>query len=197
MLDQYRQRRLQELQQATLKNRFGDYCEIVKDDWVREVTEGSNSSIVVVHLYESSMIECQLVDEALIKLSAKFKYIKFLKIKSTQAIENWPDRNLPTLFVYEEGALKTQMLTLNSVGGLSMKPDGNFVLAVHFIFSVFIKLFSDLEWFFVEKGIVTDSELEEDPREELARANKTKKGGKYGISRRTGLDSDDEDYTDN
>jgi hypothetical protein len=135
MLDQYRQRRLQELQQATLKNRFGDYCEIVKDDWVREVTEGSNSSTVIVHLYESSMIECQLVDEALIKLSAKFKYIKFLKIKSTQAIENWPDRNLPTIFVYEEGALKTQMLTLNSVGGLSMKPDGEHLKQIFMLFS--------------------------------------------------------------
>ena len=49
----------------------------------------------------------------------------------------------------------------------------------------------------MEKGIVTDSELEEDPREELARNNKVKKGGKYGINRRTGLDSDDEEYTDN
>ncbi len=108
----------------TLKNRFGDYVEIVKDDWVREVTEGSNNSVVVVHLYENSMVECQLVDEALLRLAPQFKYIKFLKIKYTQAIENWPERNLPTLFVYDQGALKTQLITLNSVGGKGMKTEG-------------------------------------------------------------------------
>ena len=102
-MDEYRQQRLQELKQQTVRNRFGELVEIVKDDWMREVTEGSNSCAVVVHLYENSLIECQVMDEALTRLAPKFKYIKFLRIKYTQAIENWPEKNLPTLFIYEKG----------------------------------------------------------------------------------------------
>ena len=66
VLDEYRQQRLKELKQQTVRNRFGELLEIVKDDWMREVTEGSNSCPVVVHLYENSLIECQVMDEVLL-----------------------------------------------------------------------------------------------------------------------------------
>lgn len=58
---------------------------------------------MAVHLYQDSVIECRLLEETLLQIAVKFKYIKFLKIKSTQAVENWPDRNLPSLFLYHEG----------------------------------------------------------------------------------------------
>ncbi len=62
---------------------------------------------------------------------------------------------------------------------------------------MFFIIYIDLEWFLVEKGIVTDSELQEDPREARESSRKGKGGGKlYGVSRRTGLDSDDEDFND-
>lgn len=170
MLEEYRNKRMQELKQKAVLNRHGDVVEIVKDDWVREVTEGSNSSAVVIHLYENSMVECQLVDEALSRLAPRFKYVKFLKIKYNQAIENWPERNLPTLFVYEKGALKTQLITLGSVGGKTMKTE-------------------DLEWFLAKNGVITDSELDENPRQEERK--QVKKTNTYG-SRRTGFDSDDD-----
>eukprot|EP01038_Epipyxis_sp_PR26KG_P016365 gene16365-22306_t len=155
ILNEYRQRRLQELKEKSLKNRFGELVEIVKDDWIREVTESSKSCHVVVHLYENFSVGCQLIDEATTVLAAKFKYVKFLKIKSTQAVENWPEQNLPTLFIYENGALKAQMMTLKEVYGTTMKAN-------------------DLEWFLVKKGVITDSELDEDPRGELASNMKAK-----------------------
>ena len=107
-----------------MRNRYGEVTEIIKDEWIREVTEGSNSCDVVVHLYQDSMVECQLMDEALRLLAGRFKYIKFLRIKYNQAIENWPERNLPTVFVYSKGVLKTQLITLNSVGGKKMNASG-------------------------------------------------------------------------
>jgi uncharacterized protein len=124
VLNFYREQRLNELKQQAMKNRFGELMEIVKDDWIREVTECSNSCAVVVHLYENSLVECQIVDESLRNLASRFRYVKFLKIKSTQAIENWPERNLPTLFVYEDGALKTQLLTINKLGGKTAAVEG-------------------------------------------------------------------------
>jgi hypothetical protein len=99
----------------------------VKAEWVREVTEASATSVVVAFLYLNSMIECQLMEEALRVLAPKFKYIKFVKIKFDQAIENWPERNLPTLFIYKDGVLANQLLTLNSVGGKKMTAAGTLI----------------------------------------------------------------------
>jgi hypothetical protein len=89
-----------------------------------QVTEASTSCAVVVHLYSDSVVECDLMHEALAPLAKKFPYVKFLKIKSVQAVENWPDRNLPTIFVYTEGELKDQTLTLAEFGGTDMTADG-------------------------------------------------------------------------
>jgi hypothetical protein len=69
MLEVYRQRRIEEIKESAVQNRFGEVQEIIKDEWIREVTEGSKSSPVVVHLYQNSNIECQLMDEALGNLS--------------------------------------------------------------------------------------------------------------------------------
>jgi hypothetical protein len=80
---------------------------------------------VVVHLYQDSVIECRLMNEALLVLAPKFRHVKFLKIRSTLAVPNWPDQNLPTLFVYHKGALATQLLTARTIGGTDMTPDGN------------------------------------------------------------------------
>ncbi len=114
------------MKKSVVKNRYGEVTEIVKDDWIREVTEGSKAATVAIHLYQDSVVECQLMDEAMRILALKFKYIKFLRIKFNQAIENWPERNLPTLFVYSGGSLKTQLITLQSVGGKKMTPPGKF-----------------------------------------------------------------------
>ena len=69
------------------------------------MTEASKTCTVVVHLYSDSVIACELMNEILQSLARKFPYVKFLKIKSEQAVENWPDRNLPTIFVYMEVSL--------------------------------------------------------------------------------------------
>lgn len=86
MLEVYRQQRLDQLKQERLLNRFGDLHEIKKADWIPEVTEGSKSAAVVVHLYSDAKPECDLLNEILQHLARKFKYVKFLKIKSTQGI---------------------------------------------------------------------------------------------------------------
>jgi len=155
-LEDYRAARLRQIQQERARNRFGDVVEIIKDEWISQVTDGSKAGYwVIVHLYQDSVIECRLVEEALQQLAPRFKYVKFLKIRSTQAIENWPERNLPTIFAYKDGSMQKQLLTLKEVGGKTMKP-------------------VDLEWWLVQKGVITTSELEEDPRE----AEDYQEGGK-------------------
>ena len=89
-----------------------------------EVTEASLSCWVVVHLFNDSLMECTVMGEALLDVAARFQDVKFVKIKSTTAVENWPDENLPTLFLYRTEELQHKSLTLRALHGLSMKSEG-------------------------------------------------------------------------
>ena len=123
VLAKFREARIQQMKEERLKNCWGSVVEISRVDWVKEVTECSNKCWVCVLLYEDSRPHCSLVDEAMRELCKKFQAVKFVKIRSAQAVENWPERNLPTLFFYNEGELKHQILTLNSLGGDSFRED--------------------------------------------------------------------------
>jgi len=183
-LEEYRARRLEEMKAQRMRNRFGEVLDIVKDEWIREVTEGSKSCWVVVHLYLDAAVECGMMDEAMRLLAPKFRDVKFLRIKANQAIENWPDKNCPTLFCYHDGEMKKQVVTLATLGGKDFTP-------------------ADLEWFLARNDIV-QSEMEEDPRSSGSPLRKTVSvfgagGGKIkrGGGGRNGLDSDDELDEDN
>ena len=191
-LEKYRMQRLEEMKKQAVKNRYGEVTEIVKDEWIREVTDGSKACIVLVHLYVDELVECQLMDEAFRNLSARFKYLKFLRIKYNQAIENWPEKNLPTVFIYDQGTLRSQIVTLNSLGGKSFTAAGIY-LSPSISFSshifIFICLKIDLEWFLVKQRIITDSVLDEDPR---SSDRKTITKGTMAASRFRSYDSDND-----
>jgi hypothetical protein len=69
-------------------------------------------------------MDCGLMEQAMTQLASQFMKIKFLKIRSTSAVENWPESNLPTIFAYHDGELQHQLFTLKSIGGSSMTSDG-------------------------------------------------------------------------
>ena len=55
--------------------------------------------------------------------AAKNPNVKFLKSISTTCIPNYPDRNLPTLFVYYEGEMKKQLAGPHNFRGMNMTSD--------------------------------------------------------------------------
>lgn len=67
---------------------------------------------------------CTLINQHLSVLARKFPQTKFLKSISTTCIPNYPDRNLPTLFVYNEGEMKAQLIGPLVFGGMNLKCDG-------------------------------------------------------------------------
>jgi hypothetical protein len=140
-----RQERLAVLKTEAAAARFGEVREISKQEWMREVTEGSKECSVVVHLFQNSVVECNLLTEALTVVAKKFPKVKFLRIRSTSAVENWPDSNLPTIFVYTDGALATQLIGVGELGGKRLTA-------------------LDVEWWLARKGLV-ESDLEANPRE--------------------------------
>ena len=94
MLQRYREERLHQMREAAARARFGTVLDIVKADWLREVNDASKSCWVVVHLYQDAVELCGVVDRALQSLAAKFRDLKIVRIRSTAAIENWPDAKL-------------------------------------------------------------------------------------------------------
>ena len=69
--------------------------------------------------------------------------VKFLQIEASECIPGWPDRNLPTLFVYRDDDLLAQCVGPAAFGGASFAID-------------------DVEWELAQAGIVT-SALEVNP----------------------------------
>ncbi|KAI0244571.1 Proteolipid protein 2, partial [Massospora cicadina] len=99
---EYRNKRLAELQAQLKKEKFGSVIQISKPDFIREVTEASNEAPVVVHLFKDSVLACRQLNAFLDDLAVRYKATKFVKIIGDLCIENYPDRNLPTLLLYKQ-----------------------------------------------------------------------------------------------
>jgi len=143
-LAEYRRKRIEEMKQQALKNRFGELISISEPEYKDAVTEASNDFYVVVFLFKSGIPYCQLLEQKLRPIASKFKATKFVKIRSEEAIHNYPDKNLPTLLVYHKGDIVKTVITLAPLGGESVTS-------------------ADIEWALKTCGAV-ESEMEEDPR---------------------------------
>jgi len=74
----------------------------------------------------SSVPICKLMEQFFYELSAKFPAVKFLKSVSSVCIPNYPDKNLPTVFVYRDGELRKQFIGAAELGGSSLSRDGQY-----------------------------------------------------------------------
>ncbi|CAL8371197.1 unnamed protein product [Arctogadus glacialis] len=146
-MEMYRQKRLAEWKATQLKNVFGSLEEISGQDYVKEVNQAGEGIWVVLHLYKQGIPLCTLINQHLAELARKFPQAKFLKSISTNCIPNYPDRNLPTVFVYHEGEMKAQFIGPLVFGGMNLKAD-------------------ELEWRLAESGAIK-TDLEENPKKPI------------------------------
>lgn len=144
ILLEYRRKRIAEMKAEAAISKFGEVGEISADDYVEKVNNAGPGVWVFLHLYKQGIPLCALINQYLSRLAAKYPQVKFLKSISTTCIPNFPDRNLPTIFVYFEGQMKRQFIGTAEFGGDSLKYD-------------------ELEWILSRTGgFKTD--LESDPR---------------------------------
>lgn len=68
---------------------------------------------VVCLLYKPGQNESELLRGYLQQLAAKYPASKFVDIPGAQAIEGYPDRNMPTLLIYIGGQMHRQIVGLN------------------------------------------------------------------------------------
>ncbi|KAM3935528.1 phosducin-like protein 3 [Leptodactylus fuscus] len=146
-IELYRQQRLAQWQASQIKNKFGEVLEISGQDYVQEVTKASKDIWVILHLYKQGIPLCTLINQHLSILARKFKDVKFVKSISTTCIPNYPDKNLPTIFVYKGGDIRAQFIGPLVFGGMNLTQD-------------------ELEWKLSESGAIK-TELEENPRQQI------------------------------
>jgi len=120
---EYKAKRLAELKEQLHREKFGEVFQISKPDFIREVTQASKDAPVIVHLFKDSILACRQLNQFLVQLAKKYKTTKFVKIIGDLCIENYPDRNLPTIIIYNNGEIVTQLVGLETSlsGGLTMK----------------------------------------------------------------------------
>ncbi|XP_042206032.1 viral IAP-associated factor homolog [Homarus americanus] len=144
ILLEYRRKRIAEMKAEAELCKFGEVGEISAQDYVEKVNSAGPGIWVFLHLYKQGIPLCDLINQHISRLAAKYPQVKFLKSISTTCIPNFQDRNLPAIFVYFEGQLKRQFIGVAEVGGDRVK-------------------YEELEWILSRTGgFKTD--LESDPR---------------------------------
>ena len=112
-LEMYKQQRLKELEEYKKKPTFEGVREITRQDYIDEVTEATKGTYVVLHLYQSSIEACGQVDQSMAQMCKLYPHIKFLKIEGNKCIENYPDKNCPTIIIYLNGSMVITLPQIN------------------------------------------------------------------------------------
>ncbi|XP_043272418.1 viral IAP-associated factor homolog [Venturia canescens] len=120
VLLEYRRKRIAEIQALSSKAKYGSVSEISAQDYVQEVNQAGEGVWVILHLYKPGIPLCSLINQYLASLARKYPATKFLKSVSNTCIPNWPDKNLPTLFIYHEGAMKKQIIGPIELRGMKL-----------------------------------------------------------------------------
>lgn len=87
-------------------------------------SQTSRNPIDDIFILPNSIPLCKLVEQYFYELARKFPCTKFLKSISSVCIPNYPDKNLPTVFVYQNGEMKKQFVGPLVFGGMNLKKDG-------------------------------------------------------------------------
>merc|ERR1712007_281969 len=112
-----------EMKAFQAKSNFGSVREITAVDYVQEVNKAGDGVFVILHLYKQGVPLCALVNEYMNRLAPRFPTTKFIRAISSTCIPNYPDKNLPTIFVYHEGTLKSQLIGPDQFRGMNLTMD--------------------------------------------------------------------------
>ncbi|KAH9398656.1 Phosducin-like protein 3 [Tyrophagus putrescentiae] len=149
---QYREKRLNEIQVAAQQARFGDVVEITASDYVMQVNRAGEGIWVVLLLYQQGHSLCKQMQNIFDELAPKFPATKFLKSIATLCVPNFPDSNLPAVFVYRDSQLIKQFIGPMIFGSEKITNE-------------------EVEWIIATSGAITTT-MEEDPRRKMAQSRK-------------------------
>jgi len=124
-LEAYRAKRVQQLKDKAKREKFGAVFQIYESDYKKQVTEASAEPgvWVVVHLFSAVSDESGILSQCMDVLARKFKAVKFVKIKASEAIRNYPESKCPTVLLYTKGDLAQQLVGPGLFGGVNATPN--------------------------------------------------------------------------
>lgn len=121
VLKEYELKRKKELQALSLKPKFGTVIEFRKQDYIVEVNNAPKDVFVVLHLYQNFSEASNMLSRIFDNLAKKFIYVKFMKIVANNCIENYQDKDVPGVIIYQNGKLIKQFVPAHPFfGGNSM-----------------------------------------------------------------------------
>uniref|UniRef100_U5ETY0 Putative conserved phosducin-like protein n=1 Tax=Corethrella appendiculata TaxID=1370023 RepID=U5ETY0_9DIPT len=123
ILLEYRNKRIAELKALASRRKFGNVLEISGQDYIQEVTKAGEDIWVVLHLYSKGVPFCALLNQHLNVLAAKFPHTKFIRSIATTCIANYPERNVPTIFIYHNGKMIKQFIGALDLNGPNLTVD--------------------------------------------------------------------------
>lgn len=179
-LEQYKQKRMAELSALQKKSVHGSVYPLSKPDYQREVTDASQNGPVFVNLTSSTNtnVESRVLSDLWREAAREYGDIKFCEMRAEQAIENYPEKNCPTILIYKNGDIVKQIVTLALIGGVRMS-------------------MLSLDKILVEVGAVPDNDMRVLKRRRDAEdAEEERLSGNKGIKTSTlaNKDSDDDDW---
>lgn len=114
IIQQYKARRMTEMQQTIHRSVFGSLIPITKAEYTREVTEASENYWIFVFLYKDYLVASKKLRPIMAEFARRYGSIKVCAIVSDQAIENYPDQAVPTILVYYQNNMKEQFVGLKT-----------------------------------------------------------------------------------
>lgn len=147
VLEEYRRKRLAEMKIFADKAKFGSVREISGQEYVDEVNKAGQDIWVVLHLYANGIPQCNLIHHYMNELAVRFPQTKFLKSVATTCIPNFPERNVPCIFIYYEGQMKRQFIGSTDLRGDKLTKD-------------------EFEYLLGRVGAIK-TEIKEDPRQQI------------------------------
>ncbi|KAJ3062277.1 hypothetical protein HDU98_001827 [Podochytrium sp. JEL0797] len=109
---EYKARRIMEMAMLAAKPSYGSLKEIGVDEFVGCVENPDSDVIVIMHLYQSDVEACRLVNSYLSALAPQHQHVKMVKIISTQADPTFDNIALPALLIYKGGELIKSLLRI-------------------------------------------------------------------------------------
>lgn len=110
------------------------------------------------------------------QVARKFPDIKFLTIRADLCVENYPERNTPTILIYKDTDIVSQVVTLASLNGVKTNVQ-------------------NLELLLVKAGAIREEDARlREGRQDNGDAEDGKRIRTGGKGRGTGVDDDDDDW---
>jgi len=109
---------------------FGYLKQITAQEYVDEIDNEPPNVFVIIHLFQSYVPTCVLLNNYLGQMAVKYRHIKFIKILSTEAKSNYHDAALPSLLVYIGGKLLVSFIPITEeLGNTFDKEDVELLLS--------------------------------------------------------------------